>query len=129
MNPRRCTLGLMPERLAVCRLEATAVVPDWALAGSFFAVTRTPEELSIVCEAARIPPGVQSAVGWRALRVTGPLDFDEVGILASLATSLAAAGIPIFVLSTYDSDTVLVREAMLQATLAALRAAGHRIDA
>jgi hypothetical protein len=64
-------------------------------------------------------------MGWRALAVVGPIEFNAVGILASLAAPLATAGVSIFALSTYDTDTILVRDSALPATFAALRAAGH----
>jgi hypothetical protein len=113
---------VLPERLAVCRLAASSRVPSWALElhEAFTSITRTAEELSIVCPEESVPPEVQVEGGWRALKLPGPIPFEQVGVLASLAAPLAAAGISIFALSTYDTDYVLVKEADLERALAAL---------
>jgi len=113
--------------LANCRLPPDAEVPRWASAGALNAVTRTAEELSIVCASASVPDGLIASFGWRALRVAGTLEHSMTGILASLATPLAAAEIPIFVISTYDTDYVLVPADRLPQARAVLLAAGHRL--
>jgi len=120
-------LRLLPGRLAVCRLEADDAVPAWALSSPFLAVTRTKTELSIVCAEARVPEGALAERGFRAFRVAGPLKFSLTGVLSSLLDPLARASIPVFVLSTYDTDYVLVREAHRRRCLIALKRAGHRI--
>jgi uncharacterized protein len=124
------TLQLLEGTLAVCRLGPRVTVPEWALAaGPFGSVTRTPEELSIVCPEHRVPPDVQCEKGWRALKVQGPLDFGLTGILDALTDPLARSGVSIFAVSTFDTDYLLVREACLEEALAALRAAGHSLGA
>lgn len=95
---------------------------------SVLSVTRTPSELSIVCAAGRVPAGVTAVRDWRALVVAGPLDFSEIGVLASLTGPLAGVGVSVFALSTYDTDYLLVREAALEEAVAALHEAGHAID-
>ncbi len=120
------TLTVLPETLAVCRLASDAAVPGWAMAGSFSSITRTADELSVVCAQSQVPDGVKREGGWRGLKVEGPLDFALTGILASLAAPLAQAGISIFAVSTYDTDYVLVKE--LDRTLMILAAQGHRIQ-
>lgn len=119
---------LLPELLAVCRLDPAASLPLWASAGSFFAITRTRDELSIVCPQQAVPATTQAERDWRALCVAGPLDFALTGILAALAGPLAAAGVSIFALSTYDTDYVLVRAADLDRAITALAAAGHQVQ-
>jgi hypothetical protein len=116
-------LSVLPERLAICRLSASARVPSWALElhETLISITRTADELSIVCPEAVVPPEVQVERGWRALKVPGPLPFELTGVLAGLATPLAAAGISIFAISTYDTDYVLVRAGDLERALAALQ--------
>ena len=114
---------LLDGLFAVARLDADADVPPWAHRGAFTSITRTPHELSIVCPEEAVPPEVQVEPGWRALKVPGPIPFEQVGVLAGLAAPLAAAGISIFALSTYDTDYVLVKEADLDRALAALGAA------
>ena len=121
-------LSILPTRLAVCRLGKSQPIPPWATNGGFFSVTRTDDELSIVCEEAHIPPGVQVERGWRGLKVEGPLDFSLTGILAGLAGTLANAGISLFAISTYDTDYVLVKEPDLEKTIGALSQAGYRCN-
>jgi len=111
----------------VARLPADADIPAWALDAPFFSINRTPDELSILCPARFVPNGTQSEDGWRCLQVAGPLDFGLVGVLASLLGPLQQAGVSVFVLSTYDTDYLLVKQAQLTMALDALRAAGHTI--
>ena len=125
-------LEILPETLAVCRLPPQAAEPDWARQGGFHSVTRTDQELSIVCAedavpSANAPEGLRAEKGWRALRVAGPLDFALTGILASLAVPLAEAGVPIFALSTFDTDVLLVRAEHLPRAAEALTRAGHAL--
>ncbi len=107
------TLQIMAETLAVCRLDATNAVPEWALKGSFFSMTRTSDELSVVCFQSLVPDGVNCQGEWRGLKVLGPLDFTLTGILSSLATPLAQAGISIFAISTFDTDYLLIKSSDL----------------
>ena len=121
------TLSVLPETLAVCRLGPDDAVPPWAGAGSIRVVTRTASELSIVCGDASVPAAVTANRGWRAIAVDGTLDFALTGVLASLASPLAAAGVSIFAVSTYDTDYVLVKQDTLDRAVAALSSAGHRV--
>lgn len=127
MTTKSLTLHLLPQRLAIARLDPHEVVPAWAQVGTLASFTRTTAELSIVCEAELVPSEVRAERGYRCLRVLGPLAFSEVGVVASLAGPLARAGISIFVLSTYDTDYLLLRERELEAALACIAAAGHRV--
>jgi hypothetical protein len=105
-------LVLLPEALAVCRLDPDAPIPAWALEGALVSVTRTPQELSIVCSEAQLPAGgsgIRVERGFRAFQVVGPLDFALTGLLSALLAPLARAAIPVFVLSTFDTDLILVR--------------------
>lgn len=121
------TLDILAVPLAVSRLAPDAPVPAWAWDGPFAAVTRTPAELSIVCAAASVPAGVATAGPWCALRVAGPLDLAETGIVAALATALAAAHVSVFPIATYDTDYLLVADHALADAVAALRGAGHTV--
>lgn len=121
------TLALLPDRLMVCRLSPEAAIPDWAKFGGISAVVRTCDELSIVCLDGAVPDGVPAEHGWCALKVVGPLQFSMVGILVSLAMPLSQAGVSIFVISTYDTDYLLVKGLDLSDALLALRQAGHTI--
>jgi uncharacterized protein len=117
--------SVLPERLAVARLEPDSPIPTWAMGREFFSVTRTPEELSIAAPDTAVPDRVRAVRGWRAIKVHGPFDFSTVGVLASLAAPLAAAGISLFAVSTFDTDYLLVREATLSQAIEVLRQAGH----
>lgn len=114
--------------LAVCRLGPDAPLPDWALSSAFLSITRTSDELSLVCPQEVVPPDARCEKGWRCLRVEGPLEFSEIGVLASLTSVLAAAGVSLFALSTFDTDYLLVKEADLQMAATALEKAGHRVQ-
>jgi hypothetical protein len=122
------SLRVLPGELVVCRLPADAPAPPVPAQAQLFAITRTADELSIVCPVADAPPGAEAQAGWRALRVDGPLDFALTGILAAIAEPLAQAGISIFAVSTYDTDYVLVPELALAAAVEALRRAGHDVS-
>jgi uncharacterized protein len=124
---RTFELTLLPERLAVSRLAPTAAIPQWAMRGSFFSITRTGDELSVVCELASVPAGVQSQPGWRVFRVHGPFALTEIGVLATLASPLAEAKVSLLAISTFDTDYLLVASDTLSAAIAALERAGHKI--
>ncbi len=125
MTTLTLTLSIIPETFAICRLGDGAAIPRWALRGSFVSVTRTADELSIVCPLGDVPKGVQCSRGWRCLRVEGPLDLSLTGVLASLTAPLARVGISVFAISTFDTDYLMVQEKHLEAALVALAAAGH----
>lgn len=121
-------LSVTEERFAVCRLQPDQEIPAWATESEFFSITRTAEELSVVCLEPSIPSGVKAESGWRALQVEGPLDFSLVGILGAIIKPLAAAEISVFAISTYDTDYVLVKENVLNIAVAALRGASHEVQ-
>lgn len=123
----RLTIEVLPAHWAVCRLAPDAAVPQWASDGAFVSMTRTQDELSIVCLESRVPANVKSARGWCVLKLAGPFEFSAVGVLHSVTSPLAAAGISLFAVSTFDTDYVLVQDASLSAAVAALRDAGHTV--
>jgi uncharacterized protein len=118
-------LSVLPGTFAVCRLAPGSPAPDWLPTQSLVSITWTPRETSIVCPASVVPPQLPCESGWRALEVAGPLDFALTGVLSSLLSPLAEAQIPVFVLSTYDTDYLLVRQAQLEHAVAVLSGAGH----
>ena len=111
---------------AICRLAPEQTVPEWAR-GELLVAARTPQALTVICEAGGVPAGADAERPWRVLQVAATLAFDEVGVLAALTAPLAAAGIPIFAVSVYETDYLLVRAQHLEAALGALRAAGHEL--
>lgn len=121
-------LTVLGDHFALCRLPADADVPAWvAHATAFLTVSRTPTELSIVADERAVPTELDAQRGYRALRVDGPLPLEIVGVLAALATPLAAAGVPIFPIATYDTDYLFVPGVELERAAAVLVAAGHRV--
>jgi hypothetical protein len=133
--PHNLKYRVLAERLAVCRLASVARVPAWAFECAFFCVVRTHDELSIVCaEDActeevgaedRMPDGAAVERGWVALKLDGPFPFSMTGVLASFVQPLADAQIPVFAISTFDTDYVLIKRENLELAVAALTAAGH----
>jgi hypothetical protein len=109
-------------------LPASDPVPDWVSGASFATVSRTPEELSITIDQDLVPAGVRSERDYRAIRVAGVLPPDLIGILVAIGAPLAEAKLPIFAISTFDTDYVLIRSRDLDRALTALRQAGHRIS-
>ena len=122
------TLSILTEEFGICRLESSAGIPAWAMVGPFYSITKTMEELSIVCPAALIPQGISCEREWRCLKVHGPLPFDQTGVLSSLAQPLAKAGVSIFALSTYDTDYLLVKDNDLSRTIKVLLLAGNKVN-
>ena len=127
--PASLSLRLHPQPLSVVRLADDEPPPAWAFAGrGIAAAVRRDGELGVVCATARVPDGVTREDGWVALEVEGPLDFSLTGILLAIAEPLAQAGIPIYALSTYDTDVVLIRDTAQDEAVASLERAGHRVS-
>ncbi|USX51638.1 ACT domain-containing protein [Lentzea sp. HUAS12] len=126
---KRLIVDVPPGEYAVTRLAPDAPVPAGLLdlTGVLVSVTRTPAELSIIAPASFAVDGDAAEKGWRLLTVRGPLEFTLTGIMAALAGELAAAGVSLFALSTYDTDHLLVKHADLGRAVVALRAAGHEL--
>ena len=115
-------LDVLPGVFAVCRLDPGADTPK-----EFWSVTRTADELSVICAEEAVPEGARAERGWRALRVAGLLDFALTGVAAALTAPLAAAGISVLPVATFDTDYLFVREESLARALLALTAAGHTV--
>lgn len=129
----RPALNLLPGRWAVCRLPAGDPVPLWASNADspLVSITRTASELSLVVSETFVPPSTETLhveAGWRVFAVAGPMPFELVGVLANLTAPLAHANVPIFAISTFDTDYLLVKETDLPNAVTALRAAGYSIS-
>jgi hypothetical protein len=118
-------LRTLPDSYAVVRLHPGAELPEWVDKGPFRSVTRTDHEVSVVCRDHDVPEGESAERGWTVLEVMGPLDFTLAGVVASLVVPLAEAKVSVFVISTFESDYVLVRSAELGRAADALEEAGH----
>jgi hypothetical protein len=124
-HEHRLKFRQLPGPYAIVRLAPDASIPDWATRGEFTSITRTADELSIVCPADNVPPDVHSPHRWICLKLEGPFPFELTGVLLSFIEPLSRNGVPIFAISTYDTDYVLVQEEWAGAGLSALQAAGH----
>ena len=123
-------LRALPGSFALCRLDGAEDLPDWfRLSPPLAGAIRRGDELSLVAPVDAVPTGVVAEHGWRALEVAGPLALEMTGVMADLAGALAAAKISVMPLATYDTDVILVRDERLQDAAAALRDAGHAVEA
>lgn len=123
----KLTFTVLPDNLAVCRLESSAIIPQWAYQGNFISITTTQEEVSIVCQAENVPEAIVCVKNWRALKIVAELDFALLGILSAISNTLAQAGISIFAISTYNTDYILVQEKHLDLALQRLLKAGCKV--
>lgn len=111
MKTKKFTLTVLPEKLGICHFGKHAPIPDWAEHNcDFFSITRTHDELSIICPQDHIPANVRAEKNWSVFKVQGPLGFVLTGIVSSLSAPLTKAGISIFYISTYETDYILVEE-------------------
>ena len=117
----------MHGRYAIAKFAGGAEIPAWAGGSAFFSVTRTLDELSVVAAEVSVPPGLNASRGWRMLKVHGPFAFSETGVVASLANPLARVGVGIFVISTFDTDYLLVQQEEIPVAVETLEHAGHKI--
>ena len=126
MSTPALRLRATPWQLAVCKFPADVPLPAWAFhtEAVFWSLTRTPDELSLVCAEDDLPPSVDQHVerGWRAFALVGPVPFTTTGVISGLTVPLADAGIGVFVISTYDTDYLLVKAAAFERAAAILGA-------
>ena len=120
-------LRVLPEEYAICRFSPGEEIPSWAFSAisDFVSVSRSRTELSVICAADAVPGALSDGISWRCMHVAGSSGLDEPGVLVSVADPLAAAGISVFVIATYDTDYLLVTD--IEAAMRALRAAGHQV--
>lgn len=124
----KITLLLQTDEYATCRLLPTEPVPAWADTAGFSSITRTADELSIVCAAAFVPANIRAERGWRLIKFQGPFAFSATGILSSVLAPLATAHISSLAVATFDTDYLLVKTEKLEATVRALETAGHIVQ-
>jgi hypothetical protein len=128
MSGMLLTLSTLPDTFAVCRLDPAAAIPAWVMHEGFFSITRTTDELSIVCREELAPSDIKCERGWRAFKLEGPFDFSLIGVLKSVLDPLTEARVGILAISTYDTDYVLVKAAQFEQALTVLTRAGHRVN-
>lgn len=126
---RQLSITVLEDRLAVCRLHASAPLPDWAGgARGFTSITRATDELSIIVAEKAVPAGIQSQSGWRLLKLHGPFDFSLTGIVAAIGDPLRDAGVSMLWISTFDTDHLLVQQRDLVRCVEALKLYGHQVE-
>ena len=121
-------LQQLPGEYTVCRLAPEAAFPVWADGEGFVSISRTDDELSVVCRSDRVPPQVLSSPRWTCLKLLGPFAFDEAGIALAVIRPLSENGIGVFLVSTYDGDHLLLQCADLEKSVGLLTSAGHKIE-
>jgi hypothetical protein len=124
---QRLKFRLLPGLYAIVRLARDAPVPGWATKSGFSSITRTADELSIVCEVDNLPADVHSPHRWICLKLEGPFPFLQPGVLLSFIEPLSNSLIPIFAIATYDTDYVLIQEEFALTAIDALQRAGHEL--
>lgn len=117
----------LPGPYAIVRMASDSPIPNWATKGEFHSITRTTDELSVVCPTENLPPDAHSLHRWICLKLEGPFPFSMTGVLLSFIQPLSNNGIPIFAVSTYDTDYVLIQEEWAGAAIAELQRAGHEL--
>lgn len=115
-------------KYVVCRLEKNEKIPTWINTEKFYSITKTEDELSIVCLDENIDENIKCEKGWRVLKIQGPLDFSLVGILSKISVILAENNISIFAISTYDTDYILVKEESIEKTIKVMTENGYNIE-
>ncbi|PEK30643.1 MULTISPECIES: ACT domain-containing protein [Bacillus cereus group] len=120
-------LTILDTTFSVIKLPKTEEIPSWASKGELFSITRTIEELSIVCASSNVPDNILKDVehDWKCIKVEGILDFGLTGILSSLANPLADNNISIFAISTFNTDYLLVKLHSIEKAKSALENSGH----
>lgn len=128
MGNNKFTLSVLTEEYAICKLDPGHDIPEWVKRNDFWSVTKTQNELSIVCLEDKVPEDVKAESGWRILEVEGPLDFSMTGVLNCLTKPLADLKISVSVVSTYLTDYLLIHSKDLKPAIEVLRAQDHKID-
>lgn len=112
---------------AISRLGPGDAIPAWADGPGFVSITRTDDELSVVCPQDRVPGAVRQDRDWVAFKLAGPFAFGETGIVLSVIRPLSENGLGIFVVSTFDGDHLLVKAADQAEARRLLGEAGHNL--
>jgi len=124
------TLRLLEQAYAVCHAEVARSTSLADFEGEFVAISRTADEVTIICPEGAVPQWIRAEKGWRAFVVEAPFELaSAVGVVTKLTAPIAAAGIALFAVSTWRTDFILVRQDCLAEAVKALREAGHRVDA
>ncbi len=121
-------ITVLPSRFAICQLEQNELLPAWVYQSSFYTISKTVDELSVVCEEHLVKGEIKKSVGWKLLKINAVLDLSLTGITAQFSTALAKAGVNLSVIATYNTDFILVEEVKLGIAIEALRKAGFEVS-
>ena len=124
----KLVLSILSETFTIHKLSLDTSIPEGLLKNNFYSVSKTENELSLVCSEKIEVQSLESSKGWKCLKVKGPLDYNLTGILAGISDILAQANISIFVISTFDTDYILVRSQDLSSARNKLRKAGYKFE-
>lgn len=125
--PAKLYLSALKGSFSICKLDPASDIPSWAWDGNFYSITRTTDELSIICDRRNIPENINCEHNWRVLVIEGPFEFEEIGILHSITKSLAEADLSLLTVSTYNTDYILIKEDHYDEATKSLERAGHII--
>jgi len=121
-------LSMLSETFTIHKLSPDASIPEEILKSNFYSVSKTENELSLVCSEVVEVQSLQSSNGWKCIKVKGPLDFNLTGILAGISDILTKGNISIFAISTFDTDYILIRSQDLSSARNKLRKAGYKFE-
>jgi hypothetical protein len=127
MKQKSLVLSVLKDSFVVCRLDSFSPIPDSILQSPFYSITKTADELSVVCPEEFFPPESPCERSWKCFKIHGPLDFVETGVISSMTMPLAAAGISVFAFSTYDTDYVMVKDVDIEKAIDTLVQSGHEV--
>ena len=125
MRKRQLQLSLLDRKYGICVFKNNTPIPEWVATASFCSITRTQKELTIVCPQNTIDSDCEYDADWRCFRIDGSFDLNQIGVISSLAAPLAQAGISIFVVSSYDTDYILIKDQKVEQAVAVLSDNGH----
>lgn len=120
-------LLLLKSKYSISKLPPESSIPMNVFNSTFYSISKTDEELSLVCETHLVKYDCEIENDWKVIKVQGPLDFSLTGILASLTTPLAEAKISIFAISTFDTDYLMIKENSLEKAIDVLTLTGFKL--
>jgi len=121
-------LSILENRFTVHRFPPDHEIPNHVYGSKFYSISRTEDELSVVCDSSTQMNSEKSEPGWSCIKIAGVLDFSLTGVLADISSVLAKAEVSIFAISTYDTDYILVKSEKLQPAQKALLDSGYTFN-
>ena len=125
MEPSKLVLSVLKETFSIHRLAPDASLPEAVSECEFYSLSKTPDELSLVCPEHLAVKSEKSNPDWKCLKVAGQLDFELTGILAGITEVLAKEKLSVFAISTFDTDYILIKKQGLTAAISALERVGY----